>query len=243
MKRASIGVCCVLLGCMLTVGGTLAKYTQSFTTGDTARVAEFKFTSDGFQEEQAIKLFSTSYNSGKVQASNDDKVVAPGASGRMTYKVRGTAETDCLIQIGIDEQNDSNIPIVYWIEDKSGQVYGYYSSNITTMSITSEEYANMVGVSWTDVENDGTKYTALVGTLDNFKDTLSLAYYANESASIEFTIGWKWLYDRGTLGDQNDTSLGTNALDKEIDVTVSANVMQANSNELDSCPSWQIIKG
>ena len=185
-----IGLLLLLVAVIGFGGYTLSKYLTSKAT-----VAKWGFTIDA----DANNLFGESYkwdNTNSVvgtdgtitiKASTDDQnVVAPGATGSMTIKIGGTSEVRAKMTMKLE----GNIALAY---TKDG--------NATT-------YAPVV---WT--LSDGTKnivenvsfealQTAIAG--ENANET----YEVNTAATKTYTISWKWAFHVDDATDVLDTTLG-----------------------------------
>lgn len=179
------------------VTGTLAKYTTSWDTSDSARVAEFSFNGTGNFGSTPLSVFASSYNSGKVEASDGTtKVVAPGTTGTLTVGITGTAEVDCDIDLAFTETNSSNIPIYYTVNGHN------YSSVLAAGT-------------YKDGDNND---VVIDGDLSAMAVAVHADYDANSDYDEDYVIDWTWLYENGGLvatapaglatNDATDTALG-----------------------------------
>ena len=117
MRLASILLVCVLLTTSV-ISGTFAKYTTSFTTQDSARVAKWGFN----DATLTIDLFASTYD--HVNGKGDD-VIAPGTEGETTivFVPQGMAAPEVAYKIIVDTNGSSihsNIdtnPNIIWYFD------------------------------------------------------------------------------------------------------------------------------
>lgn len=194
----------LLLVAVIGFGGyTMSKYISSKTADGTASVAKWGFT----VEANATNLFGADYkyDAGKsvvdtaggatltVSAAsagegvNRSNLVAPGTTGSMTFKVKGSAEVRSRVAINLAVIND--VVLKY-----------------TTTGVADGTYAP---VKWTLKKNGANVTGAVDVDLATLASKLNTTNdYDPNSAEIndEYTIEWAWAFEGGN--DALDTFLG-----------------------------------
>ena len=197
----------LLLVAVIGFGGyTMSKYISSKSHNGTANVAKWGFT----VEANATNLFGADYKYDASKSAsvvntaggatltvsadsagegvNRSNLVAPGTTGSMTFKVKGSAEVRSRVAINLTVTND--VVLKY-----------------TTTGVADGTYAP---VKWT-LKKNGSNVTGAVdvdlATLASKLNTTN--DYAPNSAEIndEYTIEWAWAFEGGN--DALDTFLGT----------------------------------
>jgi hypothetical protein len=85
-------VACLISSVMLS--GTFAKYTSEYAGQDTALVAKWDLTMKDQDDnefsidtpEQQLDLFSHAYDTNILADAGEQKIIAPGVSGRLRFK-------------------------------------------------------------------------------------------------------------------------------------------------------------
>lgn len=189
------------------ISGTLAKYVDTVTASDKARVAKFEYTITGLDKAtQKIDIFNTAADTGIVGDQTSEKLIAPGTEG--SFKVTFTNKSEVLVKAGytLTETNSNNVPVVYGFDGK------YYSSVLpATTTVTVHE-----GGSTITVEGD---LDALSTAIGEATETAN-----NETKEIEVTWAWAFVGDGTEQTDTKDTALGvagtaTVELEVKCDIT------------------------
>ncbi len=211
-KTLRLGLLIILLVAitMSIIAGTLAKYVESVTATDSARVAKFEYELSGIDNNtQTINLFDTANDTGILSNLKNDskKLIAPGTDGSLTVKLTNKSEVAISAGFTLTETNDNDIPIVYGYNGK------YYSSVIptgTSVTVHSGEQA-------ITVEGDLTALATAVGNAESVKQNLS--------KDISLTWAWAFEGDGTTQTDVTDTTLG-NAGTATVQLQVKCDVTQ-----------------
>lgn len=208
-KTAVIVALLLALIALLCFGGyTFSKYVTSDKGSGTAQVAKWGYTvnvdgSELFGKKYVFDGANTSTVNNdaaqvSVAASADNNVVAPGTSGKITFKVNGTAEVTSKLNIKID-----NVKEISLTAKKTG--------------VADEVYKP---VKWTlkkggaVVVTDGT--LADVAAKIAVTDT-EIAANTNLGTDYEYELSWEWVFEdaattvAGFTVDQLDTFLGQDA--------------------------------
>ncbi|MCQ2516245.1 MAG: hypothetical protein MJ094_05220 [Saccharofermentans sp.] len=224
MMRTASGL---LIAVMLTssiISGTLAKYTTSGSSTDSARVAHFGVTVSGAGDT----AFATEYNTDNgtpysytgtlsVKSSTTDKVIAPGTTGNLAaISVSGTPEVAVAVtyvadfEIGVDadwtvgtgDEAQFYCPIVITVGD-----HVYYGRDYTS----AQQFEEVVESA---IESDLSRTYAPLTTI---------------SAATQ-AITWAWPYEANTTYDRQvdefDTALGNATTPATISLAVTATVTQ-----------------
>lgn len=194
-KTLRLGLLTILLVAitMSIIAGTLAKYVESVTATDSARVAKFEYELSGMDKDtQTINLFDTTTDTGILNNLKNDnkKLVAPGTNGSLTVKLTNKSEVAINAGFTLTETNEDTIPIVYGYDSK------YYSSVIPA------------GASVT--VHDGEQAISVEGDLEALATAIGDAEFVDQNESKEITLTWAWAFngDGTTQTDITDTTLG-----------------------------------
>ena len=211
MRLASILLVLVLMTSSV-VGGTVAKYTTSATSEDSARVANW-----GFERTNSMdltNLFLGSYNN--VASNNGDDVIAPGTEGSTTFAFaydgkNGTngPEVAYTFSVAVDASCAdailANKNIVWQLDDNGYGTWGDMIADITALSGS---------------DNGVQQYAP---------NTLPAAFTDDDEVH---TISWKWIFDENATnkeadtvnGDDLDTFMGNDdtLADCSIKITITA---------------------
>jgi len=183
--------------CLL--GSSLAKYTTTASSSDTARVAKWGVTINTAGGD----LFNTQYNDPTdatvtVKSSTTDKLVAPGTKGVAgRFTITGTPEVACQVTVKVD----SSSALTGWV-DSRGAAYEPIVWSVNGTEVGS--FADLI--------------TALNG--------ITISYDPGEDVSAsdsDYVISWEWPY---TGNDENDTFLGNLATAPTINLDYSITVDQ-----------------
>lgn len=215
-KSSLIALLVAILLCVaivLGMGGiTLAKYVESKEVGTTsATVAKWGYTITA----DSSKLFGDAYNSNGVVAdysasslavkaeSSGSNIVAPGATGEVTFSVVGKAEVLSAITFKMDDSATT-------VQLKSGDTVVYEPIKWTLYEGTKSEDSN--DISYTPV-TDATdkKYSEIITKLND----LSVASVEpnSEEQALYYKLGWAWEFENSDSDAANtnngyDTILG-----------------------------------
>lgn len=186
------------------VSGTYAKYTNTSTGTDSARVAKWKFN----QTQNIANLFTASYaasdDDSKSDVSSSVDVVAPGTSGQYTFTLGGVTETNYTIEANVLANDTINTaeyaPIKYTLdtteitdlnndnvvnaEDLALAIKNLYDSSKVYAAGTVSESAHTIKWSWA-INGDDAKDTVLGNEIvedgDSHKVSLSVTITATQS--------------------------------------------------------------
>ena len=221
----------VLLLAMITlaiISGTLAKYVETVSGTDSARVAKFEYsaTAGGVELTKntaaSINLFNTVNDTevyGASQNTNTQKLVAPGTCGTFDIVASNTSEVKVAVTYSMTETNSNNIPIVYCI--KNGGTTKYYSS-VETGTIT---IGNDVKTALSIPTNTITINGDLTDMLADASAELA-ATDGTTATTATTTVSWFWAFGDGT-NDTRDTGLGTTGT-ATVSVLVNATFTQVD---------------
>lgn len=209
-NRRSILVIALLLMLVAVIGFggyTLSKYVTKKEASANASVAKWGFTATA----DAGNLFGTNYkfvdtNSVvtpdttklTVKSSDDNKKVAPGTTGSMTFSIKGSAEVLAQVKIEMTETHD--VVLNY----KKGETTSIYNP-----------------VLWTLTKKTGATTTTLVNgdTLNRVAEELKKVNneYAPNSTALddEYTLSWAWTFHTSDEDDILDTLLAMYANDNQ----------------------------
>lgn len=180
---------------MSIISGTLAKYVESVTATDSARVAKFEYELSGIDKTtQTINLFDTTEDSGILaNLKNDDKkLIAPGTNGSLEVTLTNKSEVSISAGFTLEETNENNIPIVYGYNGK------YYSSVIQkNASVTVHNGENAIEIA---------------GNLEDLATAVGSSETVEQNATKNISLTWAWAFegDGTTQTDETDTTLGKN---------------------------------
>lgn len=215
---ALLAVLCLITTCF--VGTTLAKYTVSDSSSDTARVAKFGVTVDVTAEG----AFATEYDAKNeykdgnetviaktVVSSDGDKLVAPGTSGDLaSLTIKGTPEVAVQVVKTADLKLEGD-----WT-DEAGTYYCPLKITVGSDTFYGLDYDSIAA------------FEAIVEGAVN----KTVNYPANTvlNDTDDFEASWAWDFE-GTDGkqtDAKDTDLGDKAVNGDIKITleVGASVTQ-----------------
>ena len=189
------------------IGGTLAKYTASTDSSDTARIAVW-----GFDEETKIEienlLFATSYTDPadeKTTVDADVNVIAPGTEGEV--------EVNFLAKDGVTPE------------------VAYEITFSTEGSEAAEDIQNNKNIVWS---LDGTAYDSwedFLAAIEDLSEEVEPNHLpANDGKHI---VSWEWLFedanaDQIDASDEVDTAAGN--ADEDLNVTL---VISVTATQID----------
>ena len=227
--RVSLLIILLVAITMSIISGTLARYTESLTVTDSARVAKFSYkaTSNGTEltNGQTINLFNTANDSevfGTSANVNNEKLIAPGTYGSFDITVENTSEVKVGVTYDITETNTSSIPIIYYIKDTKNNIT-YYSDFVTgTSANVGADIAERLGLQSTDkvtISGDlSDMATAIAGSLDATNGT--------DSTKETTTLGWFWAFGDDEQSITKDTQIGKNTTPATLDVSIKVTFTQ-----------------
>ena len=93
------------------IRGTYAKYKSSVDLTDNTRVAVWNINTT-----QVVDLFKDSYEIDGVESIDGTKIIAPGTSGKYTFKIAGTAETNYTLEYEAEIEDTVKRLKYYFIE-------------------------------------------------------------------------------------------------------------------------------
>lgn len=202
MMRTASGLLIAVLLTTSIISGTLAKYTTSGSSTDTARVAKFGVEITANSGTGAFSKTYASDTSGfsGVTVAASENVVAPGTSGSLVgMSISGTPEVAVRVDYAIDTTATK-------FENWSVTGNTFYCPIVVTVGAT-----NISGLNYTSSAE-------FVAAINNAVAAYSAQYPAGTVLSTINTsapsISWAWAYEGGTGSAQTDaldTELGDNA--------------------------------
>ena len=188
--RLSLLVLLLAVITMSVISGTLAKYVESVSATDTARVAKFEYSLSGLDKDtKKINLFNTTSDSGIVGDQKDQKLIAPGTNGSLTVTLTNSSEVAISAGFTLTETNASNIPIVYGYNSQ------YYSSVIPT--------GEQVKI------HSGDTAISIVGDLNALAAAVGSSESIGKNGTKDISLTWAWAFEGTTTQtDALDTALG-----------------------------------
>ncbi len=121
MKKKKIVALLIVIGIIITsfsIRGTYAKYKSSIDLNSTARVAKW-----GINTSQVIDLFKDSYDLEGIKSLDGSKIIAPGSSGKYTFKISGSAEVSYGLKFQFDVEDTIN-QLEYYLTIEDGEEEG-----------------------------------------------------------------------------------------------------------------------
>lgn len=228
--RLSLIVLLLAIVTMCVITGTLARYVETVSGTDSARVAKFAYKAKvGATEFTAspvtINLFNT-INDGEVYGAeaniNTEKLVAPGTCGSFDIVAENTSETKVAVTYSMAETNNNDVPIVYVI--KNGATSKYYSAVETGTITLGSDIKEKLEISTDTITIDG--------DLDDMLADVSLQLNATDGTDANkttatTTVAWFWAFGNGTT-DTRDTGLGKLATLPTVNVVINARFAQVD---------------
>jgi hypothetical protein len=153
------------------IRGTYAKYKSSVDLTDNTRVAVWNINTT-----QVVDLFKDSYEIDGVESIDGTKIIAPGTSGKYTFKIAGTAETNYTLEYEAE------------IEDTVKRLKYYF----------------IEGSDDTDPDNILLEYDDLETLVNEIGKNLfrnGIVYEPGEESEMEYTIRWEWPADEDNQKD------------------------------------------
>ncbi len=201
LRLASVLLVLVLLTTSI-IGGTFAKYATSDSATDSARIAKW-----GISKPAALNfnLFATNaFDDGKVQSSNDEKVLAPGTSHEQVvnlFTVTGTApevKYNYTVELAVNSEASTTIA-------KLDALDGFKWTLKAPGATTATEYAKFADLK-----------TAVDGLseMNIAPNDLPEGYTANSTNTM--TIGWAWEFG-DSANNVADTAAGDTAAAGSLD--------------------------
>jgi hypothetical protein len=190
-------VACLISSVMLS--GTFAKYTSEYAGQDTALVASWSLdikdgANNGFALSPAdpvdLDLFLHEYDNNILATADDQKIIAPGVSGKFVLNIANNSDVAAEIDFDISEDEDGpDIPMEFGI----GEDFDFDTHGATI-------YEDVDDLTYAlNVLNGGIKLTASDGAPNNTESV---------------TVHWRWKFERGAdqgqidTNDASDTNLG-----------------------------------
>ena len=230
--RVSLIILLLAVVTICIISGTLAKYVETVSGTDTARVAKFEYTATAggttlTTSPVAINLFNTVddvevYDPAGHNANGGTKLVAPGTYGYFNVVATNLSEVKVGVTYNITETNAGNVPIVYFIKPAGGNL-AFYSDKVSTSSVAvGADVAEYINTLTTDTIAAGTTVT-IDGDLSDLSNALGTQMAAtNNTTGVTKTdiVGWFWAFgDASSNVDSADTTIG-----KTGTATVTTNV-------------------
>lgn len=205
-------LCVMIIGitaCMLFVSITLAKYTQTVSGTDSAKVAKFSYT----VKDQAnnvlskdtitqLALFETA-DTNVLDVVGNEKLIAPGTAGNFTITVENESEVNVDDTFELDFTNAGGLPVYFTHNGKN------YSDVLTTNGV------NVI---------DG-KIADLATELSNTVNELKMI-----NGTQDYLVSWNWDFNGKYTGQSDviDTTLGEKTVLDTISLKISTTITQIN---------------
>ena len=230
MRVASVLLVAVLLT-TCAISGTFAKYTTTYNSTDSARVAKWGFNSATIDFEN---LFAESYDDVKA-GTTDMAIIAPGTEGSVAFKFENAgADATAAPEVGYTFTVDT--------EGSACNEWIKANTNITWALVKTSELTEGVA--------DGTEYSTWDALIEEIEalagDASGEKYYAPNSLpemiDVEYTILWKWTFENTNDGNENvpdettapnDSYLGNAAIDEDLVVTLKVTI---TAEQVDAAP-------
>ena len=175
-----LGLFCAALVLVATcfVTNAWAKYTDTVTASDSARVAKFGFTvneldAGAWASNTAITVFDTQFVNILADDDSDvagEKLIAPGSHGDFTIEMTNSSEVTVKFELTAVDTNTNNIPLKW----RFGTYLTEYDSLEECLEAATTEYNSWVSKSG--------------------------------AAKQSIQIYWEWKFENGA--DNSDTTLG-----------------------------------
>lgn len=220
MMRLASAMMVLTLMSTSVISGTFAKYVTTNSGSDSARVAKFGVQID---VNDNLGLFSTTYAKSdssyagtlSVESTADDRVVAPGTKGSMTFKITGTPEVATRVSIEFDASSSA-------IQLPAGEYTlpaGYFEAAAKTVTTSSTyepiKYYFGTKAANTLVDDDYTMTLEQLKTAMNteFNKDYDAKHNFAETNDGNYTLAWNWAFEDTTIDNVNflDTYLGYEA--------------------------------
>ena len=202
-KTAVIAALLLALIAILCFGGyTFAKFVTSNGGTGTAQVAKWGYTIEidggnlfgkNYKFDGVASKATADTDGLTVKASGDYKVIAPGTTGSMTFKIKGQAEVKALIAMGITPEHD----IVLKVQKTGGEEIMYNPVKWTLKKN---------GVVVTGAEN--TTLHAVAATFHS-DPVVGLKNAGDVLAETTYELVWAWAFE----GTETFTGITVNELD------------------------------
>lgn len=211
-KTAVIAALLLALIAILCFGGyTFAKFVTSNGGTGTAQVAKWGYTieidggnlfGENYKFDGVASKATADTDGLTVKASGDYKVIAPGTTGSMTFKIKGQAEVKALIAMGITPEHDIELKV-----QKTGGEEIVYNPVKWTLKKN--------GVVVTGAEN--TTLHAVAATFHS-DPVLGVKNAGDVLAETTYELIWAWAFEgtetfTGITVNELDTILGRRAND------------------------------
>lgn len=196
-----------ITACLLFVSVTLAKYTQTVSGTDSARVAKFSYTvkdqANNILSKDTITqlaLFETA-DVNVLDVVGDQKLIAPGTNGNFTITVENASEVNVDDTFILDLTNAAGLPVYFTYNGKN------YSDVLVTNGVN---------------KIDG-KITDLATELSNTVTELQML-----DGTQDYLINWNWDFNGKYTGQSDiiDTTLGEKTVLDTISLKISTTITQ-----------------
>ena len=204
------------------ISGTLAKYVETVSGTDSARVAKFEYSATAGGTTLGltpvdIDLFNTEDDTEVYDPAghniNTEKLVAPGTFGHFNVVTTNLSEVEVAVSYNTTETNAGSVPIVYFVKDSNNTVR-YYSNIVTTGNDTvalGQDIATYI-TTLTGSTVAASAQVTITGDLSDMSTALGTTMDATDnSTGITKTdvVGWFWAFGDATNNvDSSDTTLG-----------------------------------
>lgn len=190
----------LMMACLLTtcvISGTFAKYVSTKSAQDQARVAYW-----GFKEAtlEIKDLFANAYDD-SVGSTVD--VIAPGTEGSVTIQYKY-----------VGKENIKAPEVAYKFEVS------------TAGSSCADKIKDNDNITWAFYKKDETPtwgtWIQLCDAIDNKLDEEVQAGALPELSKNEYTIAWKWVFEKDEAGNTADTDMSESLAQVVLIITVTA---------------------
>lgn len=108
----------IVIGVIITsvsIRGTYAKYKSSVEITSDARVAKWNINTT-----QVVDLFKDSYDLEGIKSIDGSKIIAPGSSGKYTFKISGSSEASSGLKFRFDVEDTIN-QLEFYLTTEDGE--------------------------------------------------------------------------------------------------------------------------
>ncbi|NMA13993.1 MAG: hypothetical protein GX930_02000 [Clostridia bacterium] len=196
-KRNTLRIAFLLLVlCMIStvmLSGTFAKYTSEYAGQDTALVARWNFTAQGYVGEgtEQLDLFSHAYDKyiNERNGDNGDYIIAPGVEDEFTIEMSFLSDVDAKVTVDFDNNGSSVVegvylPIEYY-------VVGDTTENWVTLDELENRFVSVLkkvyGSNVSEAPGDNSPANTFMFNKSGVE--------TNEATTISQTVKWRWAFD------------------------------------------------
>ena len=243
-KRLALILIAILLLVAIAFGAyTYSRYVTQDSGNGSATVARWGYEIDitgssennGFSKYYRVNNDTSAVaagdNTGAVIAvvSSDGNIVAPGATGSVTFSVNGYAEVTAELVASLTNTSSISLSI-----SGNSQSYTYYPVQYQLTKGTGESAE--VLVDWGTIGTISTYFSTTKNPLSN--------YYMSSNVSETYTITWRWQFEGGNYSVPGSTTISANAMDTILgQIAASGNTNYDGYSLVDSSSNTWTVTG